>query len=84
MAVGRVPVAASLEPGATVHAVAQRHGPNTSQLFTWRKQFRTQPSVPAAPGLLPAFAAVEVAPVLCPPEESGAAGHGRTPCCLVA
>ena len=31
-------VAETLVPGATVHAVAQRHGVNTSQLFTWRKR----------------------------------------------
>ncbi|HEX5973668.1 MAG TPA: transposase, partial [Rubrobacteraceae bacterium] len=35
-------VAETLVPGATVHAVAQRHGVNTSQLFTWRKRFRTE------------------------------------------
>jgi transposase len=63
-------VVESLEPGATVHAVAQRHGVNTSQLFTWRQRFRTQPSLPAPPGLLPTFAAVEVAPVQCPSEET--------------
>jgi transposase len=34
-------VAETLVPGATVHAVAQRHGVNTSQLFTWRKRFRS-------------------------------------------
>jgi transposase-like protein len=31
-----------LVPGETVHAVAQRHGVNTSQLFTWRKRFRAE------------------------------------------
>jgi transposase len=31
-------VAETLVAGATVHAVAQRHGVNTSQLFTWRKR----------------------------------------------
>ena len=35
-------VAETLVAGATVHAVAQRHGVNTSQLFTWRKRFRTE------------------------------------------
>ena len=53
-------VAETLVPGATVHAVAQRHGVNTSQLFTWRKRFRGElgqgPTEPPAP----AFAAVEL------------------------
>jgi transposase-like protein len=31
-------VAETFMPGATVHAVAQRHGVNISQLFTWRKR----------------------------------------------
>jgi transposase len=30
----------TLAPGETVHGVARRHGVNTSQLFTWRKQLR--------------------------------------------
>jgi transposase-like protein len=56
-------VAETLVPGATVHGVAQRHGVNTSQLFTWRKRFRTESGLPAAVPPAPAFAAVEVAPV---------------------
>jgi transposase len=56
-------VAETLVPGATVHAVAQRHGVNTSQLFTWRKRFRGDlgqaPTEPPAP----AFAAVELVAV---------------------
>jgi transposase len=57
-------VAETLEPGATVHAVAQRHGVNTSQLFTWRKRFRADLGLPALePARVPAFAAVEVATV---------------------
>ena len=35
-------VAETLAPGATVHGVARRHGVNTSQLFTWRKQLRLE------------------------------------------
>ena len=42
-------VAETLVAGATVHAVAQRHGVNTSQLFIWRKRFRTEPSKRAMP-----------------------------------
>jgi transposase len=67
-------VAETLMPGATVHAVAQRHGVNKSQLFTWRKRFRTQLDLPApAAGVLPAFAAVEVAAVRASLEELGGA-----------
>jgi transposase len=55
-------VAETLVPGATVHAVAQRHGVNTSQLFTWRKRFRTELGVPPSKPPVPAFAAVELAP----------------------
>lgn len=35
-------VTETLAPGATVHGVARRHGVNTSQLFTWRKQLRLE------------------------------------------
>lgn len=55
-------VAETLVPGATVHAVAQRHGVNTSQLFTWRKRFRADVSFATTRSPGPAFAAVELAP----------------------
>jgi transposase len=53
-------VAETLAPGATVHGVARRHGVNTSQLFTWRKQLRV--------GIEPAvgFAAVAITPATPP------------------
>jgi transposase len=66
-------VAETLVPGATVHRVAQRHGENTSQLFTWRKRFRTESGLPTAALLAPAFAAVEVASVPGTPEKTGEA-----------
>jgi transposase len=66
-------VAETLVAGATVHAVAQRHGVNTSQLFTWRKRFRSEFGLPTAVSVAPGFAAVEVAPVLEAPAETGAA-----------
>jgi transposase len=66
-------VAETLVRGATVHAVAQRHGVNTSQLFTWRKRFRTESGRPTAVPVAAAFAAVEVAPVLEAPAETGEA-----------
>jgi transposase len=53
-------VAETLVPGATVHAVAQRHGVNTSQLFTWRKRFGTDLGLPPAVPPVPAFAGVEL------------------------
>jgi transposase len=55
-------VAETLLSGATVHAVAQRHGVNTSQLFTWRKRFRSELGRPRAEPPVPMFAAVELAP----------------------
>jgi len=64
-------VAETLVPGTTVHAVAQRNGVNTSQLFTWRKRFRSQLGFPPATPPAPAFAAVELAP-----EETGEAVAG--------
>jgi transposase len=54
-------VAETLVPGATVHAVAQRHGVNTSQLFTWRKRFRGDLGRASIEPPAPAFAAVELA-----------------------
>ena len=58
-------VAETLAPGATVHAVARRHGVNTSQLFTWRKQLRLELEPLAAPPT-PGFAAVAITPVMSP------------------
>jgi transposase len=58
-------VAETLAPGATVHAVARRHGVNTSQLFTWRKQLRLELEPLAAPPTT-GFAAVAIAPVMPP------------------
>ena len=58
-------VAETLAPGATVHAVARRHGVNTSQLFTWRKQLRLELEPIAGPPT-PDFAAVAIAPVMPP------------------
>jgi transposase len=55
-------VAETLAPGATVHGVARRHGVNTSQLFTWRKQLRLELGPAAAP--VPGFAAVAITPVV--------------------
>ena len=55
-------VAETFGPGATVHGVARRHGVNTSQLFTWRKQLRLELEPAAAP--VPGFAAVAITPTV--------------------
>jgi transposase len=69
-------VAETPVPGATVHAVAQRHGVNTSQLFTWRKRFRGELNLPAITPARPAFAAAELAPVPGASEIAGAPPTG--------
>src|SRR5215213_7259534 len=60
-------VAETLAPGDTVHGVARRRGVSPSQLFAWRKRYKSEIGravpVPAVPG----FAAVEVAPLVRPP-----------------
>jgi transposase len=56
----------SLEPGAVVQTVADRHGVSTGQLYTWRKQmlatamagFAPVEVVPEPPSALPAPPAV--------------------------
>jgi transposase len=59
-------VAETLAPGETVHGVARRHGVNTSQLFTWRKQLRVVGLDPAAAPAVAGFAAVAIAPATPP------------------
>ena len=56
----------TLAPGATVHGVARRHGVNTSQLFTWRKQLRIGLEPVTAPSVA-GFAAVAIAPTTVSP-----------------
>ena len=53
-------VAETLEPGASVSAVAQRLGMHPSQLFTWRKAARD--------GRLVDEKGIEFAPVIVAPE----------------
>ena len=59
-------VAETLGPGATVHGVARRHGVNTSQLFTWRKQSGRAGIEPVPAPRVPGFAAVAIAPATPP------------------
>jgi transposase len=49
-------VAASLEPGAVVSALARAAGIHPSQLYGWRRELCAQPGAPAD------FAAVRIAP----------------------
>ncbi|SDR45265.1 transposase [Rhizobiales bacterium GAS113] len=42
-------VAASLEPGASVSAIARDAGVHASQLHGWRRQLRTRPAIGFAP-----------------------------------
>ena len=42
-------VAASLEPGASVSALAREAGIHASQLYGWRRQLRAHPSMSFAP-----------------------------------
>jgi transposase len=67
-------VAETLQPGASVSAVAQRHGLHPSQLFAWRKAARDGrleteigegfvPVVVASEPIPPAPSAIEFAPI---------------------
>src|SRR5690349_1721723 len=53
-------VAESLDPAATVSAVARRYGLHPSQLFVWRQQFAA-PAAREAPGFVPVVVAEEAA-----------------------
>jgi len=65
-------VALSLEPGASVSQIAQRHGLNTNLLFTWRRhpQYATQGLFPAvaAPKLLAVSVAGDISDAKQAPE----------------
>jgi transposase len=56
----------TLEPGASVSQIAQRHGLNTNLLFTWRRdpKYATQGQFPAAAAAaaMPKLLAVSIAP----------------------
>lgn len=63
----------SLEPGASIAAVARRHDLNANQLFTWRRQFGGEPAEPKelAP-ILPVMIAPEATA-----EDSGSGAAGQ-------
>ena len=46
-------VAASLEPGSSVSAVARRYEVNANQVFAWRKRYREEATAPASLQLMP-------------------------------
>lgn len=46
-------VALTLEPGASVARIAQRHGVNANLLFTWRRQLQQTAAAVAGATLLP-------------------------------
>ena len=58
-------VAATLEPGASVSAVAREAGVHPSQLYGWRRRLRARPRI--------GFAPVQVT---CEPAPAGAVGGG--------
>ena len=77
-------VAETFALGATVHGVARRHGVNTSQLFTWRKQFRVGLDPSEATPMPPDFAAVMIAPAAPPTADGMEAPSGAAvPCGLI-
>ena len=61
-------VAESLDPAATVSAVARRYGLHPSQLFVWRQQFAVSATC-EAPAFVPVVVAEEAATP--PPEMAG-------------
>ena len=67
-------VAETLEPGASVAAVARRHDLNANMVFMWRRDPRFGPGRDCA-----VFLPVEVKPaeVVVGPERVGACGDGR-------
>ena len=65
----------TLAPGETVHGVARRHGINTSQLFTWRKQLCAGLD-PVAASAVAGFAAVAIAPTALPTDGAASVPSG--------
>src|SRR5881409_262624 len=54
-------VAALLEPGASVSAIAREAGIHPSQLYGWRRQLRAQQGIGFAPVRIAAVAAADLA-----------------------
>ena len=64
----------TLEPGAIVQVVAERHGVSTGQLYTWRKQMLAT----AMAGFMPVEVVPE-APQLPPPDPAQSPDSGAAP-----
>ena len=69
-------VAETLEPGATVNAVAARHGVPANQLSSWRRMARDGKLVLPAPEDAVEFVSLMVAPAGSPVEPAEAPGTG--------
>src|SRR3954454_14043816 len=55
-------VAASLQPGSSVSMVARQYDVNANQVFSWRKRYRDEPSLPRispGPQLIPVMVTAE-------------------------
>jgi transposase len=65
-------IAATLEPGASVAAVARAHGLNSNMLFNWRRQAQRDAAPPAgsAAELIPLGV---IGPAVVPPAAGGSA-----------
>ena len=66
----------SLQPGASVSALAQEHGVNANLLFNWRRlhlrELAAKPAAPLHPALLPVTVVPELPPVATPPAPAAA------------
>jgi transposase len=71
----------SLQPGASVSALAQEHGVNANLLFNWRRlklrALAAKTAAPLHPALLPVTVVPELPPVATPP--APAAAFARRP-----
>lgn len=70
-------VAETLRPGATVNAVAARHGVAANQVSTWRRMAREGKLVLPAPDDAVEFVSLMVAPPTQAEQQSGEADAGR-------
>ena len=72
-------VSETLEPGASVSAIAQHHGLNANMVFLWRRDPRFGPGRDAA-----VFLPVDVTPVTVSPEPVATPNDGRVEITLAA
>ena len=63
-------VSASFSPGSSVSKVARQYDVNANQVFSWRKRYRDEPSLPSissGPQLIPVMVTAEPDAVATPP-----------------